>query len=200
MRHPLHQFLYCPLCGEKAFVAHNFKAKRCEACGFIYYFNPSSAVAAFIRGGGLGGEDRLLVVRRAAAPAAGTLDLPGGFVDALETAEEALLREVYEETGLCVPSPRYLFSLPNLYPYSGFDVHTLDMFFECHLETGIEGMEAGASDDVSESFYLPLPEVRPEDFGLTSVRKAVARYLGMCGGIGGGLLPARKGVAGGGVG
>ena len=47
--HPLHQFEYCPKCGTKAFVERNEKAKQCTACGFIYYFNPSSAVACFIR-------------------------------------------------------------------------------------------------------------------------------------------------------
>jgi 8-oxo-dGTP pyrophosphatase MutT (NUDIX family) len=173
MKHPLHQFCYCPLCGGKSFVEYNVKAKRCGTCGFIYYFNPSSAVAAFVR------EEagRLLVVRRRADPAAGTLDLPGGFVDAFETAEEALIRELHEETGLHAGEPRYLFSIPNLYPYSGFEVHTLDMFFECRLGTVIEPSGLCASDDISEALFLPLSDVRPEDFGLLSVREAVSRYL-----------------------
>ena len=49
MRHPLYQFQFCPVCGAKAFVEHNEKAKKCMACGFVYYFNPSSAVACFIK-------------------------------------------------------------------------------------------------------------------------------------------------------
>ena len=39
MRHPLYQFQFCPVCGAKAFVEHNEKAKKCMACGFVYYFN-----------------------------------------------------------------------------------------------------------------------------------------------------------------
>ena len=49
MSHPLHQFTYCPKCGARTFVERNEKAKQCTTCGFVYYFNPSSAVACFIR-------------------------------------------------------------------------------------------------------------------------------------------------------
>ena len=89
-QHPLHQFKFCPVCGQPTFVIHNEKAKECTHCGFVYYFNPSSAVACFIRNEA--GE--LLLVRRAKDPGKGTLDLPGGFVDMYESAEEAAAREV----------------------------------------------------------------------------------------------------------
>ena len=65
-------------------------------CGFVYYFNSSAATAIFITNR----VGELLVVRRAKEPAKGTFDLPGGFVDMYETAEEAIIREVKEETGL----------------------------------------------------------------------------------------------------
>ena len=96
MSHPLHQFTYCPKCGARTFVERNEKAKQCTTCGFVYYFNPSSAVACFIRNS----KGELLLVRRAKEPAKGTLDLPGGFVDMYESAEDAAHREVKEETGL----------------------------------------------------------------------------------------------------
>ena len=85
MSHPLHQFTYCPKCGARTFVERNEKAKQCTTCGFVYYFNPSSAVACFIRNS----KGELLLVRRAKEPAKGTLDLPGGFVDMYESAEDA---------------------------------------------------------------------------------------------------------------
>ena len=106
MRHPLYQFQFCPVCGAKAFVEHNEKAKKCMACGFVYYFNPSSAVACFIKNA----KGELLLVRRGKEPAKGTLDLPGGFVDMFESGEEAARREVREETGLHIQNCRYLFS------------------------------------------------------------------------------------------
>ena len=170
MSHPLHQFTYCPKCGARTFVERNEKAKQCTTCGFVYYFNPSSAVACFIRNS----KGELLLVRRAKEPAKGTLDLPGGFVDMYESAEDAAHREVKEETGLDIVCCRYLFSIPNLYPYSGFEVHTVDMFFECLTES-FDG--AKAEDDAAEIIILPANQLNPDDFGLQSIKKAVDRYI-----------------------
>jgi 8-oxo-dGTP diphosphatase len=47
-------------------------------------------------------DGAVLLVRRARPPAVGTWSLPGGKVEADETNEEAIVREVHEETGLCV--------------------------------------------------------------------------------------------------
>lgn len=169
MLHPLHSFIYCPECGAKTFVEQNEKAKKCTTCGFVYYFNPSSAVACFIRNP----EGELLLVRRAKEPARGTLDLPGGFVDMYESAEDAVRREVKEETGLAITECRYLFSIPNIYPYCGFEVHTVDLFFECTADS-FEGVRA--EDDAAEICIMPPEKVDPAEFGLQSIRKAVAHY------------------------
>lgn len=169
MTHPLHQFVYCPVCGAKSFAVRNEKAKQCGECGFTYYFNPSASVACFVTNR----EGELLLVRRAREPAKGTLDLPGGFLDMYETAEEAVRREVKEETGLLLDHCRYLFSLPNVYPYLGFDVHTLDLFFECHVDT-FGPVRAG--DDAAAIVILSPRELDPDAFGLHSIRKAVAMY------------------------
>lgn len=168
--HPLEQFKYCPRCGSGNFEVHNGKSKKCIHCGFVYYFNSCSATVAFIRNE----QGELLVCRRAKEPAKGTLDLPGGFIDMHETAEEGVVREVWEETGLEVIETRYIFSFPNIYMYSGFEVHTLDMFFECKVKT-TEPLKA--LDDVAETFFIPLSQVRPEAFGLDSIRKGVTRFL-----------------------
>ena len=164
--HPLNKFNYCPMCGSKHFVVNNFKSKHCEDCGFVFYINPCAATAAFI----INSRGELLVVRRAKEPAKGTLDLPGGFVDIGETAEEGIVREIREETGLEVTECKYLFSRPNIYPYAGIDVHTLDMLFECKVNNEAE---ARADDDAAELMWIPIEKINPEEFGLASIRKAV---------------------------
>jgi 8-oxo-dGTP diphosphatase len=55
-----------------------------------------AASAAIIRDG------KVLVVRRARAPAHGVFSLPGGVVEAGETLHEAVAREVLEETSLTI--------------------------------------------------------------------------------------------------
>ena len=168
--HPLQKFLYCPVCGSPHFEVNNFKSKKCCDCGFTYYANPCSATAAFI----LKAPSSLLVVRRAKEPAKGTLDLPGGFVDMGETVEEGMRREIKEETGLDVEHIEYLFSSPNVYMYSGMGVHTLDMDFLVHVPSNVE---VHAADDADECLWIPLNEINPDDFGLTSIRNAVIRFL-----------------------
>ena len=139
-------------------------------CGFVYYFNPSAATVAVI----INDKNELLVCRRAKEPAQGTLDLPGGFCDLYDTAEEGVAREVREEIGGNVIASSYLFSLPNTYLYSGFLVHTIDSFFRCQLD---DYTNIGAYDDASESMWIPLQSIRPEDFGLDSIREGIRRIL-----------------------
>lgn len=169
MTHPLEQFHYCPKCGGR-FVEHNGKSKQCEQCGFVYYFNPSAATVAVI----VNSKGELLVARRAKDPCKGTLDLPGGFIDSGETGEEGVAREVMEETTLKVEKAEYLFSLPNIYVYSGFEVHTLDMFFLCRTsDTG----HISAHDDVKDLMFIPADKINADDFGLASIKKGVKKLL-----------------------
>jgi 8-oxo-dGTP pyrophosphatase MutT (NUDIX family) len=168
--HPLSLFRHCPKCGSSQFEVHDAKSKRCLACGFIYYFNPSAAVAAFITDR----DGRLLVARRAHEPAKGLPDLPGGFVDLHETGEEAVRREILEETGLTVKRLHYLFSLPNVYTYSQFEVHTLDLFYRCEID---DWSLLKPSDDVEKLFFLAPEEIIPDTFGLDSIQKAVRIFL-----------------------
>lgn len=164
--HPLHQFKFCPKCGSSYFVENNFKSKRCETCGFVYYFNPSSSTIAII----INSNDELLVATRAHDPSKGTFDLPGGFVDMNETGEEAVIREVKEETGLHVSQAKYMFSIPNTYVYSGFEVHTLDLVYLCKVD---DMQNIKAEDDVASLQFIKISELNPDLFGLRSVKEVI---------------------------
>ena len=172
MPHPLHLFRFCPLCGSADFQEHDARSKRCATCGFTYYHNASAATVAVI----FNSRGELLVARRAMEPARGTLDLPGGFVDPGEGIVEGLLREIKEETGAEATAVRFLFSLPNVYKFSGFEVNTTDCFFECRIQ---DEADLHPSDDAAELFWQPLSEVRPSLFGLKSISQGVAKILAM---------------------
>jgi mutator protein MutT len=69
----------------------------------IYPDRPLLGVGAVIVDG-----DRVLLVKRGQEPLKGEWSLPGGVVDAGETLQAAVAREVLEETGLIVDVARLL--------------------------------------------------------------------------------------------
>ncbi len=164
-------FRHCPQCAQSSACASP-REFRCEHCGFRYFHNVAAAVAAFIVHDGY-----VLLTRRAHAPAAGTLDLPGGFVDPEESLEQALARELEEELGLDVAldDARYLFSLPNLYPFAGVTYATADSFFRVDCATQPAVL---ARDDVAEVMWVAYADLDPQAIGLDSARAAVSRFLG----------------------
>lgn len=166
----LDKFTYCPCCGSEDFAINDERSKHCGKCGFTYYINASGAYVAII----YNKKGEMLVVRRNRKPAKGTLDLPGGFADPGETAEQGVAREVLEETGLVVTSSTYLFSKPNRYEFSGMIIPTLDLFFEC--KTSDEGM-LSAQDDATDARWMAPEDINPEEFGLDSIRVGIMEYL-----------------------
>ena len=167
-KHPLDIFSHCPKCGSRNFNINDEKSKRCDCCGFVYYFNPLAATVGVIANE----KNEILVAVRAKEPAKGTLDLPGGFCDSYESAEEGVAREVKEETGLSVESTKYLFSIPNIYIYSGMELHTMDMFFLCRVS---DSKSLKADDDVAGLKWVAIEELDSNEFGLLSIKKGVER-------------------------
>ncbi len=56
----------------------------------------------------------VLLIQRKHDPFAGKWALPGGFVDMDETVEQAVVRELEEETGLRLDNPKQLFTFSEL--------------------------------------------------------------------------------------
>jgi ADP-ribose pyrophosphatase YjhB (NUDIX family) len=168
--HPHTLFRHCPRCGSPRFAPHNIKASHCPDCHFILYYNVAAAVAALITDP----DNRLLIATRANDPQRGTWDLPGGFVDPKETAEQALRREITEETGLTIPRAHYLFSQPNTYTYSGLDIPTLDLFYHCPITTPAT---LAPADDVAALHFQPIGEIPIENFGFPSIRAGIRLFL-----------------------
>jgi len=121
-----HAVAYCPRCGQQNPHRGNIPF-RCPECEFTLFFGPVAAVGGLI----VDPSHRLLLVRRARDPGKGLWGLPGGFVDRGETIEEALTREVHEETGLNLISHRLLATFPNQYNYRGVVSPVIDLFYVC---------------------------------------------------------------------
>jgi len=168
--HPSTFFHYCPRCGVAAGDQKPSGPFNCGGCGFHYYFNPANAAAAFV----IREDGRVLFIHRAKDPAKGLLALPGGFIDAGETAEEAVRREVKEEVGLEIEHLEYLGSHPNLYLYREVTYPVLDFFFTARVR-GTRGV-CDAEEVAGMDWLLP-EKVRSEDVAFASVRAALAALV-----------------------
>lgn len=167
---PVQIFRFCPRCGSNEFHLSGDRAKVCGHCGFNYYFNTSAAAAALI----FNPEGKLLLTRRAVSPHIGMLDLPGGFIEPMETAEEAIRRELKEELGATVQSMEYFCSFPNEYPYSGITVFTLDLAFKVTVES-MENLVP--MDDVAAlEFYFP-EEIALSEIPGGSIRQMIRKVI-----------------------
>jgi len=164
-------FRYCPKCGAAALRFVGVKLLRCEACGFELYMNPAAAVAGVL----VDSRGRMVVLVRGKEPGKGLWDLPGGFVDPAETAEEAMAREIREEVGLEVTAMRYLGSWPNIYDYGGVRYRTLDFGFVCEA-AGVE--EARPADgEVEQVLLLDPADVDLGRFAFPSVGRIAGAYI-----------------------
>lgn len=130
-------FNMCPMCGSKNIRNENNRKWFCPDCNFDLYCNIAAAVGVIIR-------DRLgnvLFEVRAKEPRKGFVAFPGGFVDADESAEQAVVRECMEEIGAEVTNVKFLCSNPNTYQYRNIEYKTCDMFFTAELAGSFENME-----------------------------------------------------------
>jgi len=97
---------FCPICGARLSIADDGQSEQphCAECHRFYYRNPVPASCCFVAR-----EDgALLLTRRAVEPCIGAWCLPGGYVELGESAEEAALRELHEETNLLAARARLL--------------------------------------------------------------------------------------------
>jgi ADP-ribose pyrophosphatase YjhB (NUDIX family) len=86
---------HCSYCGTR-FQSHVWP-RTCARCRNVSYRNPLPVAVGLVPIGA-----GLLVIQRAAPPGADGYALPGGFVEWGESWQEAIARELREETGVVI--------------------------------------------------------------------------------------------------
>jgi ADP-ribose pyrophosphatase YjhB (NUDIX family) len=105
-------------------------------------------------GGAVVREHKLLLVRRASRHGHGNWQLPGGFIEPDETMEQAVVREVAEETGV-VSEVEAVLGLRSRYdPESGNGMYVI------LLLTPIRGEPIADGREVDHAAYFSLDEIR----------------------------------------
>ncbi len=168
--HPLKVMRFCPKCGSKDFLVDGERSLKCTKCGFNYFINSAAAVAALV----VNPEGKIMLTTRGIEPNYGKLDLPGGFVDPMESVEDALRRELDEELGLKVKSFEYIGSAPNEYVFSGFSTFTIDLAYKVVPET-TEGLKA--MDDILEYNFFSGEEIDYDNIPAPSIKYFVQQYF-----------------------
>jgi NAD+ diphosphatase len=96
---------FCGVCGTPTELQPGERARRCPACGHSAYPRLSPAMMALVWRRDRGQPELLLA--RAPHFAAGMFSALAGFVEAGESLEDCVKREVAEEVGLQVTNLRY---------------------------------------------------------------------------------------------
>ena len=164
--HPSKVFKFCPFCGKTSFIWNGVNCLVCKDCNQNFYINMSAAVVAVI----FNENCELLLTRRKSNPAKGLLDLPGGFVNIGETAENAAVREVKEELNINVSELKFIATFPNEYTFGGIQYFTEDIAFECKIN---DFSTISANDDISDYEFQALAQINIDDIGLNSIQNVI---------------------------
>jgi NAD+ diphosphatase len=126
---------FCPRCGARTRVTHAGWVRVCDVDGSEHYPRIDPAVIMAV----VDDDDRLLLGRQVSWPQ-GRFSTLAGFVEPGEEFEDAVRREVHEESGVLVDDVTYLGSQPWPFPASvmvGFTAHAAS------TDIRVDGVELG---------------------------------------------------------
>lgn len=108
---------YCGRCAGVTVRSQRFASVECPACGLQAFPRLSPAMITLVTRGDDGPDQEALLARGVGWPE-GMLSCLAGFVEAGETLEDCVVREVREEVGITVGDVRYQSSQPWPFPHS----------------------------------------------------------------------------------
>ena len=158
---------FCPNCGSQNLeykIPDGDRHHRyvCGDCHTVHYLNPRVIVGCLPVY-----DDRIVICRRAIPPCEGKWNLPAGFMENGERAEDGALRELKEETGLDgqILKLHCVYSIPH--------VNQVYLIFLTRINTakGIPGEES------LEVKYFKEHDVPWGEIGFTSSVYAIEKYF-----------------------
>ena len=159
-----HQF--CGKCGGKTEQMSDEWAVQCQACGFRTYPVICPSIIVAVRRG-----SQILLANHSRHKG-GIYTALAGFVEVGETFEEAVRREVYEETHIHVQNLRYFGSQPWAFPNS-----QMVGFLADYAGGEIQIQPEEIHDAQWFTYDKPLPELPPHG---TIARKLIEATLALC--------------------
>ncbi len=144
---------YCSNCGQSVVLSDipgdTHQRYYCKSCDTIHYQNPNMVVGCLPFY-----QDKVLLCKRAIEPRSGFWNLPAGYLENGETAEEGALREVWEEA-CAKPEIITLHSL-----YSIARINQIYLFFLAELPTPDFGIgEESLEVDLFSEKEIPWKEI-----------------------------------------
>lgn len=158
---------FCGRCGQPTGFHSAERARWCHACEVAFYARLSPCVIVLIRRG-----DRFLLARSSRIRRH-FFSLIAGFVEPGESAEQAVAREVAEETGLQVTNIRYALSQPWPFP------HQLMLGYFADYESGDLVLQ---EDELAEADWFGVndhPPIPPETTIAGRLIQAMKQELGV---------------------
>jgi NAD+ diphosphatase len=144
---------HCGVCGTATELQSGERARRCPACGHSSYPRLSPAMMALVWRADRGRPELLLA--RAPHFAPGMYSALAGFVEAGESLEECIRREVAEEVSLQVTNLRYYGSQSWPFP------HSLMVAFTAEWAGGEIVPQVGEIEDAGWYPLDALPQIPP---------------------------------------
>jgi len=148
---------FCSRCGGEMDRLPGEWGKKCRGCGYAHYPHIHPCVIVLVRRG-----DEVLLTRKAEWPP-GRYSLVAGFLDVGECLEEAVVREVLEETGVRVENVRYVGS--QCWP------------FPSQLMAGFTAEYAGGEVVVEEKELEDARWFPVSDLPVLPPKRSIARYI-----------------------
>jgi ADP-ribose pyrophosphatase YjhB (NUDIX family) len=162
----LHTIQFCFSCGSpitKREVAGDAKKRyACDQCGNIHYTNPKIVVGALSFW-----NDKVLLCKRDIEPRRGFWNIPAGYLEDFERAEDGAIRETWEEAGADVEilQPYVIYNLPQA---NQVYIHFLGRLKDGIVRNGEESMESALFSE---------EEIPWEQMAFTSSTYALRRFF-----------------------